>query len=446
MDGTARVGANSIAALVDDRAKDGVFRIDRSIYTDPAIFQLEMARIYERGWVFLCHDSQVKNPGDYFSTEIGRQPVYLHRQKDGSLKCFINACSHRAALLTPFKQGNAKVLTCRFHGWSYDADGRCINIKAQDTGFPNDPTCRDRFALREIARLESYRGFVFGSLVASVPSLGDYLGAAKRWIDLMAVQSTEGLEVVPGAPSYAIRGNWKLQAENSVDGYHVSTVHRVFASTISNRESKSEYTGMQRTEGGRITSRVATGAYDLGHGHMAVWATHTTPEVRPIYEQKERLERDLPKPWVDWILTRGRNLFLFPNVMLMDNPSTQIRVLKPLAVDRCDVTVYCIAPIGESATARYARLRKFEDFYLTAGMATSDDIAALEETHEGSYAELNQWNEFHRGIGQVIDGPDEVARAVGFTPATSSPDWDHEALYHGFYRHWLAMMTDGERI
>jgi benzoate/toluate 1,2-dioxygenase alpha subunit len=445
MDGTVRVGANSIAALVDDRIGDGVFRIDRSIYTDPAIFEIEMARIYERGWVFLCHESQVKNPGDYFSTEIGRQPVYLHRQKDGSLKCFINACSHRAALLTPFKQGNAKVLTCRFHGWSYDADGRCINIKAQDTGFPNDPSCRDRFALREIARLESYRGFVFGSLVASVPPLGDYLGAAKRWIDLMAVQSTEGLEVVPGAPAYAIRGNWKLQAENSVDGYHVSTVHRVFASTIANRESKSEYTGMQRTEGGRITSRVATGAYDLGHGHMAVWATHTTPEVRPIYEQKARLERDLPGPWVDWILTRGRNLFLFPNVMLMDNPSTQIRVLKPLAVDRCDVTVYCIAPIGESATARYARLRKFEDFYLTAGMATSDDIAALEETHEGSLAELNRWNEFHRGMGQIVDGPDEAARAVGFTPATSSPDWDHESLYHGFYRHWLAMMTDGER-
>jgi benzoate/toluate 1,2-dioxygenase alpha subunit len=444
MEGTARFGTNSIAALVDDRADRGIFRVDRSIYTDPTVFDMEMQRIFEGGWVFLCHESQVKKAGDYYATEIGRQPVYLHRQKDGSLKCFVNACSHRAAILTPFRQGSAKVLTCRFHGWSYDSDGRCINIKAQDTGFPNDPACRDRFRLREIARLESYRGFVFGSLVDSVPPLAEHLGAAKAWIDLLAVQSTEGLEVVPGSSSYAIRGNWKFQAENSVDGYHVSTIHRVFANTIANRESKAEYTGMQRTEGGRITGRVATGAYDLGHGHMAVWATHTTPEVRPIYEQKERLERDLPKAWVDWILTRGRNLFLFPNVMLMDNPSTQIRLLKPIAPDRSEVTVYCIAPIGESAKARYARLRKFEDFYLTSGMATSDDIAALEETQDGSQAHLSRWNEFHRGIGQVVEGADEGARAIGFEPAASSPDWDHEALYHGFYRRWLEMMTQGE--
>jgi benzoate/toluate 1,2-dioxygenase alpha subunit len=446
MDGTiARPGANSLAALVDDRAKDGVFRVDRSVYTDPAVFEIEMARIFESGWVFMCHESQVKKPGDYYATEIGRQPVYVHRQKDRSLKCFVNACSHRAAVLTPFKQGSAKVLTCRFHGWSYDSDGRCINIKGQESGFPNDPSCRDRFRLREIPRLASYRGFVFGSLVDDVPSIEEHLGAARLWIDLMVVQSTEGLEVVPGSSCYAIRGNWKFQAENSVDGYHVSTIHRVFANTIANRESKAEYTGMQRTEGGRITSRVATGAYDLGNGHMSIWATHTTPEVRPIYEQKERLDRELPQPWVDWILNRGRNLYLFPNVMLMDNPSTQIRLLKPIAPDRSEVTVYCIAPIGESKKARYARLRKFEDFYLTAGMATSDDIAALEETQVGSRAELSRWNEFHRGFSQMVEGADEHARKIGFTPASSSPDWDHETLFHGFYRHWLKKMSNGER-
>ena len=426
---------DGLAQLVDDRVEDGVFRVDRAVYTDPELFARELEKIFERCWVFLCHDSQVARHGDYFQTEIGRQPVFVHRQEDGSLKCFVNACSHRAALLTPFKQGNARTLTCRFHGWSYRCDGTCIGIKGEEPG-----TDRSQFNLMEIARLENYRGFVFGSLNPDVEPLENWLGAARAWIDLMVVQSPDGLEVVPGSSTYSVDGNWKLQAENSVDGYHVSTVHRVFANTIAARESKGEYTGIRKTEAGRMGGRVPSASYDLGNGHMAIWAQHTTPEVRPIWEAREHLHETVGPERTEWILTRGRNLYLFPNVMLMDNPSTQIRVMKPLSVDRVDVTVYCIAPIGESASARSGRLRKFEDFYLTAGMATSDDIAALEDTHEGSLATGVRWSEFNRGIDQIVRGPDDEARRLGFEPAACTNNWDHEAIYHGFYRQWLKMV------
>ena len=435
MDGS--IVTKDVSALVDDRMDEGMFRVDRSVYTDEALFEQEIHKIFEKCWVFLCHENQVERHGDYFWTEIGRQPVYVHRQEDGSLKCFINACSHRAAILTPFRRGNSKTLTCRFHGWSYKCDGGCIGIKNEEPD-----TDKSTFDLREIARLESYKGFVFGSLNPDVSSLEDWLGEAKPWIDLMVAQSTEGLEVVPGSSTYTIDGNWKFQAENSVDGYHVSTVHRVFAHTIAARESKGEYTGIKKTEAGRIGGGVPTGCYDLGNGHMAVWAQHTTPEVRPIWEQKERLERDLTPAQVEWILTKGRNLYIFPNVMLMDNPSTQIRVMKPLSAERMDVTVYCIAPKGESDTARAGRLRKFEDFYLTAGMATSDDLAALEDTQEGSLATGAKWNEFTRGIDSIIYGPDKAAAELGFNPPACTENWDHEVHYHGFYRQWLKMLEE----
>ncbi len=432
------------ASMIDDRPDDGMFRVDRSIYTDEAVSAAEFDNIFERGWVFLCHDSQVPGHGDYFATEIGRQPVFVIRQKEGSLACFINACSHRGAILTPLKQGNAKVITCRFHGWSYGCDGHCMRIKEEATGFPQDGFDRGHFDLRPIARFDDYRGFVFGSLSANAPDLLDHLGQTTPWIDLLVDQALDGLEVVPGSSTYVIDGNWKMQAENAVDGYHVSTVHRVFASTISNRESKDEYTGMKKTESGRITGRVDSRGYDLGNGHMAIWAQHTTPEVRPIWEAKERLENKLRPIEVDWILNRGRNLYLFPNVMLMDNPSTQIRVMKPVSAMRTEVTVYCIAPRGESERARFARLRKFEDFYLTAGMATSDDVAALEHTHAGSFGRASRWNEFTRGFEHMIQGGDEDAKALGFEPVTTSPDWDHETLFHGMYRHWRDMMCNGE--
>jgi benzoate/toluate 1,2-dioxygenase alpha subunit len=203
---------------------------------------------------------------------------------------------------------------------------------------------------------------------------------------------------------------------------------------------------MKKTEAGRITGQVDSRGYDLGNGHMAVWARHTTPEVRPIYEAKERLENELRPAQVEWILNRGRNLFVFPNVLLMDNPSTQIRVMKPISAELTEVTVYCIAPRGESARARSARLRKFEDFYLTAGMATSDDISALEDIQAGSMASNARWNEFTRGLVHMIQGADDDARALGFEPATTSPDWNHETLFHGLYRQWREMMCGGGDI
>ena len=64
-----------IAALVDER--NSGFRVDRAVYSDPELFQAEMELFFERGWLFLVHESQLKNPGDYFSTRMGRQTLEL---------------------------------------------------------------------------------------------------------------------------------------------------------------------------------------------------------------------------------------------------------------------------------------------------------------------------------------------------------------------------------
>jgi benzoate/toluate 1,2-dioxygenase alpha subunit len=140
------------------------------------------------------------------------------------------------------------------------------------------------------------------------------------------------------------------------------------------------------------------------------------------------------------MLRKGRNLFLFPNVFLMDQSSTQIRVLIPHAVDRTEVRTYCIAPRGESRQARAARLRKFEDFFMVTGMATPDDMAALEDVQRGANGRLAQWNEMDRGRSVMIEGADAVTASLGAQPVSSNPDWDSETLFHGFYRRWAEVM------
>lgn len=432
---------HNLAALIDDSAER--FRVDRAVYFDPDVFEAELDSFFEGGWVYLCHESQLRQPGEYFAAKMGRQPVFIVRRKEGTLAAYINACSHRGAMLVPLQTGKEAAFTCRFHGWVFNLDGRCIKIKNEETGAYDTPNPRAEFGLTPIGRLESYRGFVFGSLREDVGALADYLGPTRPWIDLMVDQSPQGLEVLPGSSTYVVRGNWKMQAENGVDGYHVSTVHRVFASTMANREAKLNLTGMQRTESGRLTGNVASGGFDFGNGHMAIWAQHTDPTRRPIYAQKERLEREFPAAKVDWMLNRGRNLYLFPNVLLMDNPSTQIRTIHPVSPDRAEVTVRCIAPVGESQAARSARLRKFEDFYLTTGMATTDDLAALESTHQGGFGRRARWNDMARGAGVILQGAaNSDAAAIGCEPVASSHNWDHEIMYRGFYRNWLKRLLE----
>ena len=434
-----------LSARIDDRTDtDHEFRVHRSVFEDQALFEAEMEFCFERVWNFLCHESQVPEPGDYRAAHIGTQPVFVHRQEDGSLKGFINACSHRGAVLTPLQEGNAKTLTCRFHGWSYRCDGSCIGIKNEEGGY-GPGFDRSRYDLAELPRIGSYRGFVFGALTDEVPPLDEHLGDARFFIDLFADQSPDGLEIVRGSQTYVCDHDWKLQADNVTDGYHVSTVHRNFMNTILAREAREQTSGLLKTEVGRIKGGVANGQYYLGNGHMCIWADRTSPEGAPLAPATERIGREFGPLKAQWMLRRGRNILVFPNLVLNDLASTHLRTHRPLGPGRCEVTIWCIAPRNEPREARYARLRKFEDFFLVSGLSTSDDVVSLDTAQEGLRGPEAGWNVYDRGLDAMIAGPDEVAEEAGLSPVSSGASWDHEACYVGWYRYWRQLLEDGSR-
>src|SRR5690606_21470958 len=201
----------------------GRYQIRRDVFTDEEIFELEMKHIFEGNWVYLAHESQVPNVGDYFTTYIGRQPVVISRDKEGELHCLINACSHRGAMLCRRKTDNRTTFTCPFHGWTFRNNGKLLKVKdPRDAGYPEQFNTDGSHDLRKVARFESCRGFLFGSLNPDVKSREDHLGDTTKMIDMLGDQSPEGLEVLRGSSTYTYDGNWKLQAENGADGYHVS--------------------------------------------------------------------------------------------------------------------------------------------------------------------------------------------------------------------------------
>jgi benzoate/toluate 1,2-dioxygenase subunit alpha len=436
----------SPAGYIDDRPEDGIFRLNRAVYGDPALFEAEQDAIFGRCWNYICHESQLPAPGDYFSTTIGRHPVFAIRGDDGELRGFYDSCAHRGARLTRRRKGRARTLACRYHGWCFNAEGRCTLVRGGDEGYTKEARAALKTDLRPIAGLESYKGFVFGCLDEAAGSLEDFLGDVRPFIDLISDQSPHGMEVLRGDSTYMMKANWKLQTENSTDGYHVASVHRNFATTLGYREQLSGSDGMARTEASRILdlSNIQSGGYDLAGGHMINWSDRGSPEAGPLWESRNELLKRYPEGKVRWMVERGQTVTVFPNLLLNDVASTCIRVWRPLAPKLTEIDTWCLAPIGESPESRRARIRKYEDFFFPSSLAVPDDVTAMEFAHDGAQAGVGAggggWSEFALSRHTLVDGPDEAARELDVNVRFSNPGRESETPFYSFYREWLRRM------
>ena len=426
-------------AVIEDKEK-GLYRCRRDIFTDPDLFDLEMAHIFEGNWIYLAHESQIPNRNDYFTTHIGRQPIVIARNKDGQLNAFLNACSHRGAMLCRHKRGNKGTYTCPFHGWTFNNSGKLLKVKDPDSaGYPDSFNRDGSHNLTRVARFESYRGFLFGSLNPDVAPLGEHLGEAAKIIDMIVDQSPDGLEVLRGSSTYVYDGNWKLQTENGADGYHVTAVHWNYAATTSRRKTATCGDTVRAMDAGSWAKQ-GGGFYSLENGHLLLWSRWANPEDRPLFERRDDLVARYGEARADWMIGNSRNLCLYPNVYLMDQFSSQIRVLRPISVDKTEVTIYCIAPKNESADARARRIRQYEDFFNASGMATPDDLEEFRSCQIGYTGSTPGWNDLSRGATHWVQGADEAAKAIDLNPLMSGVRTEDEGLFVVQHQHWLDTM------
>ena len=204
------------------------FRVSGRVYHDPQVFDEEIDRIYHRGWVFVGHDSEVAEPGDYITRLIGNQPVLMSRDGDGQVHLLLNRCRHRSATVCQQDRGNAFTFMCAYHGWTYGNDGHLIGAPFNGgRGGYDECFKREDYGLVPVPRIASHRGFVFGSLSAAGQSFDDYLGKAKAYLDRFCDMAPEGeILAQAGRQKTRVEGNWKLQVENLTDQYHVSFTHQ----------------------------------------------------------------------------------------------------------------------------------------------------------------------------------------------------------------------------
>ena len=414
----------------------------RNIYTDQALFELELEHMIEGSWVYALHESQIPKAHDYFTINVGRQPVVLTRDAEGKIHGFLNVCAHRGAKVVRHVKGNQKVHLCMFHGWCYNSKGELINVTDEAEGAYPPGFDRKDLGLTPVAKLESYRGFIWVSLNADVPPLKEYLNGSTTFIDLLADQSPTGeLEVLPGETTYIYQGNWKLQAENGLDGYHVKSTHANYLMTVG-RRAKGQSANDTKTYDISKLDAGASGFYAFDQGHAVLYAVYPNYKDRPNFEFRDGYLEKYGEERTEWMTQRLRNLMIMPNVFLMDQMSTQIRVFRPLTVDTTEVITYCVAPKGESAKARESRLRQYEDFFNASGMATPDDLAEFRNCQLGYQAKAAPWSEFSRGFSRWTRGGNELGDKIGVQARMSSSQVADEGIYVSILEEWSRRMQE----
>ncbi len=199
--------------------------VDRRIFAEQAIFDQEMYQIFARCWIFLAHETQIPKPGDFLTTYMGEDKVIVARQKDMSIKAFLNSCPHRGNRVCFADQGNTRRFVCNYHGWSFDNGGNLQGMH-EEYCYEEGDIDKSKWGLKQVAQLDSYKGLVFATFDETAPSLETYLGDFRWYLDALLDNEEGGTEFIGGCIKSVIGANWKFGVENFIgDAYHAGWTH-----------------------------------------------------------------------------------------------------------------------------------------------------------------------------------------------------------------------------
>ncbi len=419
-------------------------RVHRSVYADPALFELEMSRIFGRAWLVLGHESQVRNAGDYFTTKMGLEPVIVVRKESGDIGVLINRCSHRGSMVCAEGRGNTERFVCPYHGWSYDRSGE-LKAVPFSTGYP--PNKLKELGLHAAPRVQNYRGFIFASLAPKGPDLDAFLGPARASFDDFVDRAPGGeLEVAGGVFKHTYNGNWKLMLENHLDGAHPAWVHASSVAVARNAPDpgppgKEHYYDIavrqMRQNGAPDAVWEGTGIWTTPYGHGYMGDYHDDDRLvaglgNPVFDDyRKRLAAKVGEKEADRILRVTLwNTIVYPNCSFMSQ-FRQLRIIHPLAVDRSVVYTY-------SFRMKNAPAQMFRDTVAfanvvngTASWVLTDDLEVYERIQRGLTSGATEWIYIGRGHGGDVPEGDAVRGKTGTS----------EVFIRGQMRAWLDYMT-----
>ena len=198
------------------------FSLDRSFYTDPDVFELDMELIWHRQWLFAGHECELTRPGSFFTMKIGDYPVIVLRDRQGQVRAFHNSCRHRGSLVCTAKKGMSARLVCPYHQWTYDLDGALLFARQMGEGFD-----ASQFGLKPVA-CETTGGYIFICLAEHPQDFAPFRAVMEPYFTRLGLSDAK----VAHESTIVERGNWKLVWENNRECYHCSGSHPELCKTF----------------------------------------------------------------------------------------------------------------------------------------------------------------------------------------------------------------------
>ena len=412
----------------------GQDRVHGSVYTSPAVFATEMRRIFREGWVFVAHESEVPENGDYLTRRIADEPVIVARGKDGVVRVLLNRCTHRGNRLCNAEKGNSSAFRCPYHGWTFSNDGSLSGVPMREGYGAEFGSLRAELGLAPAARQDSYGGFIFASLAPTGITLLEHLGRATVAIDrLTALSPTGQLQLSAGWMKHRMFCNWKMVMENNVDGYHALFTHQ------------SVYDAVRPAKVSHVPSKVETLVRDMGDGHSEI---DYAPEYRRLDEEfiwfgrapRAKLANYVaaleaahgPERAHEALVVGPPHALIFPNLFLAE---MNVMTVEPLDCgESIAYTTSVLIPDAPEINAK--TLRRTEGAMGPAGFLLADDGEIGIRNQFGLAAREPEWVVLSRGRDSDID--DESGRI--------NKDKSAETPQRGWWRHWASVLDDDNAV
>jgi phenylpropionate dioxygenase-like ring-hydroxylating dioxygenase large terminal subunit len=426
-------------AMVDLRAGT----ISREIFSSREVFDDELEKVFTRAWLFVGHESQVPNPGDFFASRMGAESVILTRDRERKVHVLLNSCRHRGMKVNLYDHGNTNLFVCPYHAWSYSTDGRLVGVPQAEQLYPG--LDKSQWSLVEVPKMALYKGTVWASWDKDAPDFLAWLGEAKTHLDL-ALDCRDGREggseVLFGVHKWVMPCNWKFAAENFLgDTYH-NISHRSVDMIGIGPSAEAGVKGRRDNELDK--ARHVWVNFPAGHGvHSALmpegWEFLDTYKNNPIVAQyfrhchEERKRRLGPERYrlVPFVGT------IWPNASFHGNQPRNICVWHPHGPESTEAWRFFLVDADAPQEVKDFLRGYYMRYSGPAGMTEQDDMENWNYATAGSrgvVARRYPYN-YQQSMGKVQDDS-PVAGHVSVQVSEENP--------RQFYRRWRDYMNGAD--
>jgi len=259
--------------FVDDPSQS--FTMPARFYLDDSVYSAEQKSIFYKSWWYCAHVSQLQKTGDFITSKIDTQNLFVVRDKSGELKAFYNVCQHRGHELVE-GSGNKAVIVCPYHAWSYDLDGSLRGARNSEN-VPGFNKCE--FALKSV-RVEVFCGMVFVNLDdEAVPLAEQAIELEKEIREYCPVVDSLAFAQ---RDTYNVKSNWKVMIDNFLECYHCDPAHKDFVDLVDMKSYRSTAKGVYSSHISKAPVSTNTAAYsfevgdvDFGYAGWFLWPNLT---------------------------------------------------------------------------------------------------------------------------------------------------------------------------